>query len=57
MMHDCKNPATEKYNHLEAVSLRYEKLHGNIVMATFSFLTHGMSDDSMYFLSQRKSAK
>jgi type VI secretion system secreted protein Hcp len=24
MMHDIKNPATEKHNHLEGVSLRYE---------------------------------
>lgn len=26
LMHDCKNPATERYNHLESVSLSYEKI-------------------------------
>lgn len=25
-MHDVKNPATEKHNHLESVSLRYERI-------------------------------
>lgn len=38
MMHDCKNPATEKHNHLEAVSLRYEKItwkycDGNVIFS------------------------
>ncbi|MFK3796730.1 Hcp family type VI secretion system effector [Pseudomonas sp. NPDC088444] len=36
MMHDCKNPVTEKHNHLEAISLCYEKItwkhcDGNII--------------------------
>jgi type VI secretion system effector, Hcp1 family len=36
LMHDVKNPATEKHNHLENVSLRYEKItwkhcDGNII--------------------------
>ncbi len=36
LMHDCKNPATEKHNHLESVSLCYEKItwkhcDGNII--------------------------
>jgi type VI secretion system secreted protein Hcp len=36
LMHDCKNPATEKHNHLEAVSLCYEKItwkycDGNVI--------------------------
>ncbi|ATG03481.1 MULTISPECIES: Hcp family type VI secretion system effector [Lelliottia] len=26
VMHDVKNPAMEKHNHLEAISLRYEKI-------------------------------
>ncbi|WP_202305201.1 Hcp family type VI secretion system effector [Dryocola clanedunensis] len=38
MMHDCKNPSAEKHNHLEAVSLRYEKItwkhnDGNIIFS------------------------
>lgn len=38
MMLDCKNPATEKHNHLESISLRYEKItwrhcDGNILFA------------------------
>lgn len=38
MMHDCKNPATEKHNHLEGISLRYEKMtwkhcDGNIIFS------------------------
>ncbi|MFZ5960075.1 Hcp family type VI secretion system effector [Pseudomonas knackmussii] len=36
VMHDCKNPAMEKHNHLESVSLRYAKItwkhcDGNII--------------------------
>ena len=26
LMHNCKNASTEKHNHLEAISLRYEKI-------------------------------
>ena len=38
MMHDCKNPATEKHNHIESVSLRYERItwrhvDGNIIFS------------------------
>lgn len=38
VMHDCKNPAMEKHNHIEAVSLRYEKItwkhcDGNIIFS------------------------
>lgn len=38
MMHDCKNPAAEKHNHLENISLRYEKItwkhcDGNIIFS------------------------
>ena len=38
VMHDCKNPAMEKHNHLESVSLRYAKItwkhcDGNIIFA------------------------
>lgn len=38
LMHDCKNPATEKHNHLESVSLSYEKItwkhnDGNIIFS------------------------
>ena len=38
LMHDCKNAATEKHNHLESVSLRYEKItwkhcDGNIIFS------------------------
>lgn len=36
LMHNCKNASTEKHNHLESVSLRYEKItwkhcDGNII--------------------------
>lgn len=38
VMHDVKNPAMEKHNHLENISLRYEKItwrhcDGNIIFA------------------------
>ena len=38
LMHDCKNPATEKHNHLESISLRYERItwkysDGNIIFS------------------------
>lgn len=38
LMHDVKNPATEKHNHLESVSLRYDRItwkycDGNIVFS------------------------
>lgn len=38
LMHDVKNPATEKHTHLESISLRYEKItwkycDGNIVFS------------------------
>lgn len=38
LMHDVKNPATEKHNHLESVSLRYERItwkhcDGNIIFS------------------------
>ncbi|EHN8833191.1 Hcp family type VI secretion system effector [Enterobacter hormaechei] len=38
MMHDVKNPATEKHNHLESIALRYEKItwkhcDGNIIFS------------------------
>lgn len=38
VMHDCKNAAAEKHNHMEAVSLRYEKItwkhcDGNIIFS------------------------
>lgn len=38
VMHDCKNPAMEKHNHLEVVGLRYEKItwkhcDGNIIFS------------------------
>jgi len=38
VMHDVKNPAMEKHNHLESVSLRYEKItwkhcDGNIIFS------------------------
>lgn len=38
MMHDCKKPATEKHNHIESVSLRYERItwkhvDGNIIFS------------------------
>lgn len=36
VMHNVKNPATEKFNHMESVQLRYEKItwtykDGNII--------------------------
>ncbi|WP_312153202.1 Hcp family type VI secretion system effector [Atlantibacter hermannii] len=38
LMHDVKNPVTEKHNHLESVSLRYERItwkhcDGNIIFS------------------------
>lgn len=38
LMHDVKNPSTEKHNHLESISLRYEKItwkycDGNIIFS------------------------
>lgn len=38
LMHDIKNPTTEKHNHLESVSLRYERItwkycDGNIIFS------------------------
>jgi type VI secretion system secreted protein Hcp len=38
IMHDCKNPMTEKHNHLENISLRYAKItwnhcDGNIIFS------------------------
>ncbi len=33
-MHDIKNPAYEKHNHLEQIELRYEKITGPIKTAT-----------------------
>lgn len=34
LMHDIKNPAYEKHNHLEQIELRYEKITGPIKTAT-----------------------
>lgn len=50
-MLDIKNPATEKHNHLENVAMRYERITGNTVMATFSFLMRGMKDDPVHLPS------
>ncbi|WP_049292296.1 Hcp family type VI secretion system effector [Franconibacter helveticus] len=38
LMHDIKNPTTEKHNHLESISLRYERItwkycDGNIIFS------------------------
>lgn len=38
LMHDVKNPSTEKHNHLESIALRYEKItwkhcDGNIIFS------------------------
>ena len=48
LMHDCNNPATEKHNHLESVSLCYEKSPGSTATGTSFIQTHGMIDDQVH---------